>query len=144
MLLTCGNFVRIATSVSTVVVPSRSPIIVDARCGRATSVATTVATTRRGGSKGKSSRQVDGVAGSRVLPSIGKQANVAANVLRDLLESTGIGLGTASATRGIADVDHAWCRCGDRDSWCMHVFGSYIGSRGVGIDVFGRDNNGES
>ena len=77
----------------------------------------------------------------RVLPSVGKQANVAADMLRDLLESTGIGLGTASATRGIADVDHAWCRCGDRDGWCGHVFGSHIGSRGVGNDVVGRDDS---
>ena len=76
-----------------------------------------------------------------MLPSVGKQAHVAANMLRDLLESTRIGLGTASATRGIADVDHAWCRCGDRGGWRRHIVGSYIGSRGVGIDVVGRDNN---
>ena len=141
VMLTCAKTARIVTSASAVVAPSRSPIIVDVRCGRSTSFATVVATTRRCGSKGKRSRQVDGVAGSRVLPSVGKQANVAANVLGDLLESTGIGLGTASATRGIADVDRAWCRCGDRNGWCRHVFGSDIGSRGVGIDVVGRDNN---
>ena len=141
VILTCGKTTRIATSVSAVVVPSRSPIIVDVRRGRSTSVATIVATARRGGSKGKSSRRVDGVAGSRVLPSVRKQAHVAADVLRDVLESTRIGLGTASATRGIADVDHAWCRCGDRGGWCRHVFGSHIGSRGIGIDVVGRDNS---
>ena len=50
---TCGKTIRIATSVSAVVVPSRSPVIVV--IGRSTTVATIVATTRRGGSKGKSS-----------------------------------------------------------------------------------------
>ena len=140
-LSTCGKTIRITTSISTVVVPSRSPIIVDVRCGRSTSVATTVATTRRGGSKGKRSRQVNGVAGSRVLPSVGKQENVAANMLGDLLESTRIGLGTAPATWGIADMDHSWCRCGDRDDWRRHIVGSDIGIRGVGIDVVGRDTN---
>ena len=133
-MLTCGKTTRIATSVSAVVVPSRSPVIVNVRRGGSTSVATIVATTRRGGSKGKSSRQVDGVAGSRVLSPVRKQAHVAANVLRDLLESAWIGLGAASATWGIADVDHAWCRCGDRGGWCRHVFGSYSGSRSVGND----------
>ena len=90
---------------------------------------------------GRSSRQVGRVAGGRVLLSVRKQARVAANVLRDLLESAGIGLGTASATRGIADVNHAWCRCGDRGGWCRHVFGSYTGSRSVGNDVAGRDSS---
>ena len=141
VLSTCGKTIRIATSANAVVVPSRSSVIADVRCGRCTSVATTVATTQRGGSKGKSSRQVGGVAGSRVLPSVGKQATIAASMLGDLLESTRIGLGTASATRGIADVDRAWCRCGDRDGWRRHIVGSDIGIRGIGIDAVGRDNN---
>ena len=58
VMLTCAKTARIVTSASAVVAPSRSPIIVDVRCGRSTSVATIVATTRRSGSKGKSSRQV--------------------------------------------------------------------------------------
>ena len=84
--------------------------------------------------------------GNRVLLSARKQAHVAANsyprlVLRDLLESAWIGLGTASATRGIADVDHAWCRCGDRGGWFGHVFGSHTGSRSVGNNVVGREDS---
>ena len=75
-----------------------------------------------------------------MLPSVG-QANVAASMLRGLLESTRIRLGAASATRGIAGVDHAWCRCGDRGGWRRHIVRSYIGIRGVGTDVVGRDNN---
>ena len=108
LTLTCGKTVRIATGSSAVVVPTRSSVIVV--IGRSTTVATVVATTWRGGSgsEGESSRQVDGIASVRVLPSVGKQANVAANMLRDLLESTRIGLGTTSATLGIANVDHAW------------------------------------
>ena len=57
--LTCGKTARIATSASAVVVPFRSPVIVV--IGRSTTVATIVATTWRGESKGRSSRQVDGV-----------------------------------------------------------------------------------
>ena len=141
VLSTCGKIVRVATSASAVVVPSRSPTIVDVRCGRATSVATTVAATWRSGRRGRSRRQVDGVASSRVLLSVGKQAHATANIVRDLLESERIEFGTASATRGIADVDHAWCRCGDRDGWRSHIAGRDIGIRGIGIDVVRRDNH---
>ena len=141
--LTCGKTVRIATGSSVVVVPTRLPVIVV--IGRSTTVATIVATiiatAWRGGSKGESSRQVDGAASVRVLPSVGKQANVAADMLRYLLESAGIGLGTSWATRGITDVDHAWCRCGNRDGWCVHVFGRHTCSRSVGNNVVGRDGS---
>ena len=139
LTLTCGKTVRVATGSSAIVVRTRSPVIV--MIGRSTTVATVVATTWRGGSKGESSRQVDGVASVRVLPSVGKQANVAADMLRYLFESAGIGLGTSSATRGIADVDHTRCRCGNRGGWCGHVFGSHTRSRSVGNNVVGRDDS---
>ena len=139
LTLACGKTVGIATGSSAVVVPTRSPVIVV--IGRSATVATIVATTWRGGSKGESSRQVDGVASVRVLPSVGKQANVAADMSGYLLESAGIGLGTSPATRGIADVDHAWCRCGNRGGWCGHVLGSHTCSRSVGNNVVGRDGS---
>ena len=48
VILTCGKTARIATSVSAVVVSSRSPIIIDVRCGRSTSVATEGRQAKRG------------------------------------------------------------------------------------------------
>ena len=75
-----------------------------------------------------------------MLLSVGKQAHATANVVGDLLESARIGFGTAPATRDITDVDHAWCRCGDRDGWRIHIVGRDVGIRGIGIDVVRRDN----
>ena len=118
---TCGKTTRIATSASAVVVPSRSPIIVDVRCGRSSSVAAIVATTRRGGRKGKSSRQVDGVAGSRALPSVRKQAHVASNVLRDLYWSP---QGSDSGRRRQPGVSQMWI-----------TLGVGVGTRTVGADT---------
>ena len=141
LTLTRGKTVGIATRSSAVVVPTRSPVAIVIR--RSTTVTTAVATTWRGGSgsKGEISRQVDGLANVRVHLPVGKQAHVAADMLIHLRKSTRIGLWTPSATRGITDVDHARCWCGNRDGWCGHVLGSHTFSRSVGNGVVGRDDS---
>ena len=80
LTLTFGKTVRIATGSSAVVVSTRSPVIV--MIGRSTTVATVVATTWRGGSgsEGESSRQVDGVASARVLPSVGEKKQMSQQI----------------------------------------------------------------
>ena len=122
---------------SAVIVPSRSPIIV--QCRRATCVVTTATTTRRSGGGDGRRRQVDGVAGQRVSTAIGEAASAAANMLIDLQGSRGIGPGKASATRSTA-MDDIWCRCGSRDGWCIHTAGRDVITRGTGRAIISWDD----
>ena len=144
-MLTCGKTARIATSASAVVVPSRSPIIIGVRRGRSTSVATIVATTRGGWKQGpeqspswRSRRQPCVAAHRKTSKCRSKRAERLVGVHRD---RTRDGVGNPWYRRCGSRLVSVW---GPGQLVYARLRGLHLGSRGVGIDVFGRDNNGES